>query len=108
MVDRSISLRKNILPGLTTLEAKAKRPIRDSSSRLVHFGRLNHCLMIALICCSLSAGSRMVIATESGISIPKYVIVVVGPTSLSSAMGTPKSLQIRKNSSHVTLTVIAP
>ena len=78
----------NLLPGLTIFAACCSSPSSDSSSRLhpaflpIHFPSSPRILL------SLSSGNLSSMAKES-ISIPRYVIVVAGPSHFSWATKTP-------------------
>ena len=85
-----MSLRENILPGLTTLHIWPSLPIRDFSSRLVHVLRLYHLFREIVVSSSFSSGTSMVILREL-ITMPRYVRRVEGPSILSSARGMFKS-----------------
>ena len=70
LVERKIKRRKKIRPGLITLQAKEREPIKDKSSRLVHLGRLYQRSIEVSKDENLSEGRRMIIPMES-ISIPR-------------------------------------
>ena len=91
---RFIMLRRNERPGLTTLQACWRRPIRDSSSLLRHAFLSFQSSKVALMRVILSAGRRRDQATVSS-SMPRKVRHDVGPSHFPAAMGTPSSLQAR-------------
>ncbi len=79
------------LPGLITLPACCKVPIRDSNSLRVHDFRGSHRLTMLMRRCSLSVGRQscpIIVST----SIPKNVSMGLGPAFFSGARGTPNSL----------------
>ena len=90
---RSISLRRKVRPPRTTLVANASFPIRDSSCRLVHLSRAIHFGMSLRSSVSLSVG-RLISMLLVSMSIPRYVSFVVGPHSLSMAIGTLSSANV--------------
>ena len=57
MVERVISLRRNISPGRITLHMKESFPISDKSSCFVHFFRVDHFKSSELISSRLSFGT---------------------------------------------------
>ena len=59
IMDKSISRRRKMRPGRTTLHAKESTPISDSSSRLVHFCGVRHAGRQARSRASFSGGKRI-------------------------------------------------
>ena len=92
-MERSIKCLKKVRPGLMTLQAKDKNPIKERRSRFTHVFFTVHPSRRALSLDNFSSGNLIVKDTVS-IKIPKYVIEVAGPTTLSKARGTPKSRQV--------------
>ena len=88
----SISLRRNILPGLTTLQMCPSFPIKDFSWRLVHVLRLYHFFRLAMASVNFASGTSMVMCNEF-IIIPRYIRNVQGPSIFSKAKGIPRSLK---------------
>ena len=85
-VDRSIILRRKVLPGGTTLAANEKRPMRERRSCFVTTDFASQEERDSLICASLSGG-RWALRRSVSRSIPRNGSRVAGPSSLSSAMG---------------------
>ena len=92
VVDRSINRRRNRHPAGTTLAANDSLPMKDSSSRFEALRRLSQDCTSSRISASFSCGRESVRASESR-RIPRNVIWVDGPSSLSKATGTPKCSQ---------------
>ena len=92
VVDRSINRRRNRRPAGTTLAANDSLLMKDSSSRFEALRRLSQDCTSSRISASFSCGRESVRASESK-RIPRNVIWVDGPSSLSKAMGTPKCSQ---------------
>ena len=88
-----ISLRRNVRPGFTILQTNDNFPINDRSSFFVHFLRLSQNCNALVNSLYLSFGMLMVISVES-MPMPRYVIAVVGPHNLSSAIGILKYLNM--------------
>ena len=86
VVESVIKRRMKILPGRTTLHAKESFPMRERSSRLVHFFRFLHVDSNVESSMYLSSGIQIVKLAELML-MPRYVMEVDGPSSLSSAMG---------------------
>ena len=86
VVDREMSRQRNMRPGLITLHENDSFLMSESNSFFVHLRLSLHDGSNNVRSLYLSSGSRMVRLVES-MSIPRYVIVVVGPSSFSSAMG---------------------
>ena len=79
-VERSISLRKNDLPALTTLQACERSPIKERSSLFLQLWRVRHEPTASFRRISLSDGRRCSRAMESS-SIPrKDRVVAVHPS----------------------------
>ena len=92
VVLRSMRRLKKVRPAGTILAAKLRDPMRDSSSRLEQDNRSSHEFRADFNSFNLSRGS---LASRRSVSrrIPKYSSWVAGPSSLSSARGTPRVLQ---------------
>ena len=80
----------NILPHQTTLVACWSKPTKESISRFVAFFFSSQVDKVSLIRANLSPGSLISIRAVSK-SIPRNEIVVDGPSTFSSANGTPRS-----------------
>ena len=78
--------RRKMRPGRTTLHAKGSTPIRDSSSRLVHYCRVRHAGRQSRSRASLSGGRRISRREESRVT-PRNWRQRVGRTSFSDAKG---------------------
>ena len=91
VVAKSITRLTKVRPGFTTLPACCRCPIRGSSSLLVHDFLPCHDFIRDCRLCSLSAGRRSSIVAVSS-SMPRNGSTVLGPSSLSSAKGTPSLL----------------
>ena len=75
-------------PGLITVAACERCPVRDSKSLRVHALRVPHCLSRACSHWTLSAG-RLSWKCMVSIWIPKKDSVVAGPSDLWCARGAP-------------------
>ena len=88
----SINLRKNALPGVTTWQAKLRRPMIDCNcfkrTLLIVLGRSRRISCLHLF--SLSSGNLAIILLVSN-SIPKKVRTWAGPSVFSGANGMPIS-----------------
>ncbi len=89
VVDRSIRRRKKVRPDGIILHANESFPISDNRLFLVHFFLSFHLVSRTISSDSFSSGRLRDIEVVS-ISIPRYVILEVGPTCLSAANGTPR------------------
>ena len=89
---RSMALRRNVLPGLTTRQACCSVPTRDSSCRRRHTLRCNHWARRPLRRHSLSWGRRSTPSIVSS-SMPRNVRRCDGPSSFANARRTPRSAQ---------------
>ena len=92
IIDKSISRRRKMRPGQTTLHTKRSTPIRDSSSSVVHYCRVRHAGRQSRSRASLSGGRRISRREESRV-MPRNWRQRVGRTSFSDARGTPRSCQ---------------
>ena len=92
VIDKSISRRRKMRPGRTTMHAKGSTPIRDSSSRVVHYCRVRHAGRQSRSRASLSGGRRISRREESRVT-PRNWRQRGGRTSCSDARGTPRSRQ---------------
>ena len=92
VVPRSIILCRKVRPAGTTLAAKLKVPMRDKSTCLVLCVRPNHSSCDEWMSWSLSWGSLASREAESKRML-RYSRQVVGPSSFSSARGTPRDPQ---------------
>ena len=92
VIDKSISRRRKMRPGRTTMHAKGSTPIRDSSSRVVPYCRVRHAGRQSRSRASLSGGRRISRREESRVT-PRNWRQRVGRTSFSDARGTPRSRQ---------------
>ena len=93
VVERSISLRRNILLARTTLLAWDKTPISESRSRLRQALKPLHLARDSLILSSLSSGRLKVLLTESSL-MPRKTMDVAGPTDFDGSMGSPTFAQV--------------
>ena len=76
---RSIMRRRKVLPGQTTLAARCRWPMRDSSSHPLQCLRGSHKLIRPCKASSISAGRRATWLTESN-SIPRTTSTVARPS----------------------------
>ena len=88
ILERSISLLRKVLPGLTTLQACESTPIRDFRSLFLHSFLPRHFHSNSLRRANLSAGSLNCMAVVF-ISIPRNTRTVLGPSVLSGSTGVP-------------------
>ena len=80
-----------VLPGLTTFVACCSVPTSDSNSLFVAFFLGSQAFIISHVLESLSAGNLISMRQVSSM-IPRKDKEVAGPSSLSVAKGTPRSL----------------
>ena len=85
MVDSSINLRRKRRPDGTTLATNDSLPISDKRSRFVALCFPNQDLIKRIISSSLSGGNRSCCRVVSMV-MPRKVMVVAGPSSLSKAI----------------------
>ena len=91
ILDKSISLLKNVLPGLTTLHACDSTPISDFRSRCLHSFLPLHLNRSSLRRASFSAGNLNCMVVVS-ISIPRKTRILLDPSVFSGSTGVPVSL----------------
>ena len=82
-----------VLPGRTTVAACERCPVRTCNSRFVAARLLSQGVIRPLSRISLGVGNRNSMWVEST-SMPKKVMLVVGPSTLSGATGNPRFSQI--------------
>ena len=88
-----IRLRRNILPGITTLLAWLSSPMRDRYQPFVAAFLLSQSLVISCRCKNLFLGSLRTIWDASS-SILRNLITLAGPSIMCWASGTPRELQV--------------
>ena len=88
VVDNSVSRRRKRRPDGTTLAANDSLPISDRRSLFVVLCFPSQDLIKRVISCSLSGGNRSCWSAMSMV-MPRNVMVVAGPSSLSKATGIP-------------------
>ena len=89
VVDRLMRRRRNRQPAGTALAAKDSFPINERRRRFDVFRHPNQDSSSCKRSFSLAGGRCSSLCWESS-SIPRYVIIVDGPSSLSIATGTPR------------------